>query len=386
MLGFFTTMTNDFPANLAMYDQIMAINFVRQEIGNFGGDPDKITLFGNSAGGSDVSAHTYSPLSQNLFHQAIMESGVAQMMIATDNSMSFNQAKTLCNYTKKMWNSKNFAALKQCLQSMDYQRFLALENFNVDWNMVVGDDFLPDYPENLWKKRKNIPVIIGTTKDEYAYDEMINLSSGDTKISGYDKAYFKNLLNIDFEYTDPELSQIANYLEKVYNDNKTISDTDHVGWFRTIANALTGALYTANARTEAKYYLQNNNPNVYLYEFAYFTKIGQVYDFGNAYKPVEHAKELYFIWMQDWEWPDDVDNGIVTPQDYAVADLMGATWTNFAKFGAPFVNQSWTPSKQATFDYFVINPKPEMKQNYRQFDDYVWNYVIPGYLNGDVSL
>lgn len=36
--------------------------------------------------------------------------------------------------------------------------------------MVVGDDFLPDYPENLWKKRKNIPVIIGTTKDEYAYD------------------------------------------------------------------------------------------------------------------------------------------------------------------------------------------------------------------------
>uniref|UniRef100_A0A914CRD0 Uncharacterized protein n=1 Tax=Acrobeloides nanus TaxID=290746 RepID=A0A914CRD0_9BILA len=42
---------------------------------------------------------------------------------------------------------------------------------------------------------------------------------------------------------------------------------------------------------------------------------------------VKHAKELYFIWMQDWEWPDDVDNGIVTPQDYAVADLMGATWT-----------------------------------------------------------
>ena len=76
----------------------------------------------------------------------------------------------------------------------------------------------------------------GSIKHRWNFIEMINLSSGDTKISGYDKAFFKNLLNIDFEYTDPELSQIANYLEKVYNDNKTVSDADHVGWFRTVAN------------------------------------------------------------------------------------------------------------------------------------------------------
>ena len=86
---------------------------------------------------------------------------------------------------------------------------------------------------------------------------MINLSSGDTKISDYDKAFFKNLLNTDFEYTDPELSQIANYLEKVYNDNKTVSDTDHVGWFRTIANVRLFGLFIKTRRF-SKIILFNN--------------------------------------------------------------------------------------------------------------------------------
>ena len=75
LLGFFTTGTSDFPPNLGMLDQVEAMRFVRDEISNFGGDPSKITIFGQSAGAGSVSAHTYSPLSRGLFQQAIMESG-----------------------------------------------------------------------------------------------------------------------------------------------------------------------------------------------------------------------------------------------------------------------------------------------------------------------
>uniref|UniRef100_A0A914XKG6 Carboxylic ester hydrolase n=1 Tax=Plectus sambesii TaxID=2011161 RepID=A0A914XKG6_9BILA len=79
LLGFFTTGTSDFPANLGMLDQVMALQWVKQEISAFGGDPSQVTIFGESAGGASVSAHTYSPLSKGLFQKAIMQSGVTLM-------------------------------------------------------------------------------------------------------------------------------------------------------------------------------------------------------------------------------------------------------------------------------------------------------------------
>jgi carboxylesterase type B len=75
LLGFFSTGTSTFPGNYGMLDQVEAMKFVQEEISNFGGDPNKITIFGESAGGGSVSAHTYSPLSRGLFQQMIAESG-----------------------------------------------------------------------------------------------------------------------------------------------------------------------------------------------------------------------------------------------------------------------------------------------------------------------
>jgi carboxylesterase type B len=66
ILGFFTTNTNDFPANLGMLDQIQALKWVQQEIVAFSGDPTQVTIFGASAGAVSVSAHTYSPLSKGM--------------------------------------------------------------------------------------------------------------------------------------------------------------------------------------------------------------------------------------------------------------------------------------------------------------------------------
>jgi carboxylesterase type B len=64
ILGFFTTNTPDFPANLGMLDQVLALQWVKLEIAAFGGDATQVTLFGASAGAASVSAHTYSPLSK----------------------------------------------------------------------------------------------------------------------------------------------------------------------------------------------------------------------------------------------------------------------------------------------------------------------------------
>ncbi|CAG2164388.1 unnamed protein product [Oppiella nova] len=63
------------PGNLGLYDQLLALKWVRENIDKFGGDPNQIALFGESAGSWSVSGHVLSPLSRGLFKRAILESG-----------------------------------------------------------------------------------------------------------------------------------------------------------------------------------------------------------------------------------------------------------------------------------------------------------------------
>lgn len=65
------------PGNNGLKDQNIALKWVQENISKFGGDPGKVTIFGNSAGGSSVSFHMLSPQSAGLFHAAIMQSGSA---------------------------------------------------------------------------------------------------------------------------------------------------------------------------------------------------------------------------------------------------------------------------------------------------------------------
>lgn len=63
------------PANLGLYDQVAALRWIRQYISCFGGDPERVTLMGESAGAMSVGFHLLSPLSRHLFARTIMQSG-----------------------------------------------------------------------------------------------------------------------------------------------------------------------------------------------------------------------------------------------------------------------------------------------------------------------
>ena len=74
--GFLSTRDSNSPGNYGMLDQVLALKWVNENIKNFGGDPNKVTIFGFSAGGASVGLHLLSPLSKGFFHGAISESGV----------------------------------------------------------------------------------------------------------------------------------------------------------------------------------------------------------------------------------------------------------------------------------------------------------------------
>lgn len=63
------------PGNAGLKDMVLALRWVRDNIHNFSGDPNNITIFGNSAGSASVHYLINSPLAKGLFHKAIMQSG-----------------------------------------------------------------------------------------------------------------------------------------------------------------------------------------------------------------------------------------------------------------------------------------------------------------------
>ncbi|XP_040266488.1 carboxylesterase 5A-like isoform X2 [Bufo bufo] len=85
LLGFMSTGDDKAPGNYGFLDQVQALRWVQENIADFGGDPNSVTIFGESAGGLSVSALVVSPLAKGLFHRAIAESGVAIMpgLVAT---------------------------------------------------------------------------------------------------------------------------------------------------------------------------------------------------------------------------------------------------------------------------------------------------------------
>lgn len=124
VLGFFTSQTTEFPGNMGMLDQVQALRWVQAEIRNFGGDPDQVTIMGQSAGSSSVSLLTYSPLAKGLFKQAIMESGTAYAQWAFNGVRGFYDdtsgklaVKVNCTTEEEWQSGQSYQKIVQCLKN-----------------------------------------------------------------------------------------------------------------------------------------------------------------------------------------------------------------------------------------------------------------------------
>lgn len=93
VFGFLSTGDEVAPGNFGLKDQVMALRWVKHNIAYFGGNPDLVTIFGQSAGGASVHMHMISPMSDGLFSRAIVMSGnaIAPWNIPTEDPLSLAQ-------------------------------------------------------------------------------------------------------------------------------------------------------------------------------------------------------------------------------------------------------------------------------------------------------
>lgn len=166
------------PGNQGLLDQTLALKWIYNNIQYFGGDSSKITIFGESAGSVSVSLHLLSPLSSNLFNNAIMQSGTALAdwsMLDSVEAIKRNKeilSSLGCNQTRtdELIECARRVDSHTAIEKSDEHFFTKAIHGVAQFTFlpVVDNYFLEDEPINLLNrgKFKKCPVLLGANKDE----------------------------------------------------------------------------------------------------------------------------------------------------------------------------------------------------------------------------
>ena len=176
VLGFLYLGNEDAPGNMAMYDQILAIEWIKNNIQSFGGDPNSLTLFGNSAGAESISSHLLSPISRHLVRRAILQSGTINapwgFITAEKSKKSANSFINRVGCGPSLVNNTTINIMK-CLRTIEIEKLLVaqLELFGYGEDSAIptiDGVFLPADPKSMidgsWFS--DVEILIGTTEDE----------------------------------------------------------------------------------------------------------------------------------------------------------------------------------------------------------------------------
>jgi para-nitrobenzyl esterase len=296
--------------NYGLLDELAAIQWVRRNIARFGGDPDNVTIFGESAGSFAVSAQMASPLAKGLFAHAIGESGAA-FASKTLNFPPLEQfAKQNEDYLHSVLSDGSLAALRAASSA----EILKLATQKAPGKPRFGPDidgyFLPENIPAIYAagKQAHVPLIAGWNQDEGTSSVVKAPEKG--KMEGLRETAVK------------EFGPRAEDFLKVYQAN---DDAEAL----RVAEDFAGdnfLVYSTWAWLEAQ--VKTGGSPVYRYLFALPSP-------GDPFHPVSagafHSDEIEYVFGN----LDSRKGAAFRPEDYKLSELMQTFWTNFARTGDP---------------------------------------------------
>ena len=165
--GFLSLGSEGAHGNNGLLDQNLALQWVQQNIGNFRGDPDMVTIFGESAGSLSVALQVVSPMSRGLFQRAIMESGV--VLGPTWHFIPPEEASSSGTGMAANLGCTSIEDYLECLQSKDVTEILEGGVDGSRWMPTIDLAFLPERPIDILEKGEfdhSIEVILGSNAAE----------------------------------------------------------------------------------------------------------------------------------------------------------------------------------------------------------------------------
>ncbi|XP_023322609.1 acetylcholinesterase [Eurytemora carolleeae] len=347
-LAFLFFDTEDVPGNAGMFDQLMALQWVKDNIKRFGGNPNNITLMGESAGACSVALHLLSPLSRNLFSQAIMQSASATNPWGViTKEESFIRGLRLAELMNCPHDKANIRQTIDCLRTANATDMVYKEWGGITLGLTIGiftpiidGSFLDEKPAVSMKNGnfKKCNILTGTNQDEGMFFIFYHLPDM------FKKEEDVFISREDFKRAITELNIYANPQQK-----KAI-EFEYTNWMnpqdpiknRMEVDRFTGDWqFTCPVIEFAHRYAETGN-NVYMY---YFTQKSSVSKWP-AWSGALHADEIHFLFGQ----PLNKTYGY-KDSEVKLSKKMMTYWANFAKTGNP----SLSADNRWTDDYWPMH-------------------------------
>ncbi|CAO2652541.1 Nn.00g008240.m01.CDS01 [Neocucurbitaria sp. VM-36] len=365
-------------ANLGLQDQRMALRWIQDNIANFGGDPTKVTIQGESAGGSSVGYHllAYGGRDDGLFSGAIAQSRgpslLMPMQSADQQQSRFEAIATAANCSTSL-DSLN------CLRSTSSE--LLNEIFNrFGWNPVVDGELIPDTNSKMLNRGAfvKVPLLIGANTNEGTV-----MVPGFSRINANDTEDFYNAVrytNLGVQISNGTLRR----LDELYTDAASKKSDSGLGTvlsnpgypygtqYAKTSLYLGDYLFTAPRRITSQAWAKSGVAS-YSYRFG-VTPAGQSAETIGA----THFAEVAFVFGnvngQGYDTnPFAVASWRKRYQYKRVSELMSRMWLSFANTGSPnYHGVSWCRTKWPL--YGIEEPENMVFQAgsgcHRERDDY----------------
>jgi para-nitrobenzyl esterase len=306
-------------ANLSVLDMKAALEWVKTNIENFGGDPNNVTIFGQSGGGAKVNTLMAMPSASGLFHKAVNQSGsfrTAMLDKETTQAIAAEVIKELSISPENIDEIQNvpfeklsMAGNKALKTISDQQKKQGkpVIGFGLGWGPSIDGEVLPYqlFSNEAFELSKEIPLLLGTTKNEFTV-----FFGNVPPTSTYEQTYAA----IKRTYGDKADAYVA-AVKKAYPDIKKPSEMLDIDMmFRP------GAVTQANGKSAL------GAANTYMYMFDWQSPI-----MDGKYKAV-HCMEIPFV-FDNIARCEEMTGGF--PDAYALASKVSQAWINFAKNGDP---------------------------------------------------
>ncbi|CAL4157831.1 unnamed protein product [Meganyctiphanes norvegica] len=378
IFGFLSTEDEVISGNQGFKDQVLALQWVHDNIHYFNGDPNRVTIYGESAGSSSVHFHVMSPYSAGLFQGAIMESGTAISPWALGRDFKRIATETAEKFECPTSTSEEMLI---CLQGVEHHHLCSIDNQVWIWNLQpfyfaprIDGDYIPDHPVRLIKSGEynHVPVIMGVNRNEGALEsgEMFLIPRSIEDLMNNFTEYGPISLML---YEDEEPLDTTNKVYDFYLGGHDITEEK----FYSLTDMFTHLLFAMPLDFTVQ--MMASQDPVYMYEFHHRGKNGYMTllkDLGlnitEGQDCVSHGDDLLYVFDLLWE----VGDHLTESDDLAVQEHFTTLWTNFAKTGNPTPDDSlsytWPVTDAINRQHLRILPEPILKMDQREVFRAFW--------------
>ncbi|XP_017149738.1 esterase B1 [Drosophila miranda] len=376
-LGFLSLPEEGIHGNMGLKDQRMALQWLQENIASFNGDPNNVTLFGESAGGASVHLHTYSRHANKLFHKAIMQSGTGNMEWAFQPNAVF-KTRRLAELLGGGDFGSNTKALLEFLQSEKVKPIGILANtmkvLTADerrrhlpfvFKPVVEeasspDSFIDQNILDLMHKKDHVgkmPMIMGYNSAE----GLAMIVRAKTKLEDYEQDLARTVpRNLVPDPQAPEAQEAAADIRNFYFDGQALtkkhlnSMVDLFSDYHFSMDLQITAEIHANCQTQSPLYF-------YRLDYVGGRNLYKTIFQNENLRGVAHADDICYLFQMAG------DDSPMQKEDALVSERICQMWANFARHGKP--SDSWKPVQKALpgqpmqLDCLLIDRECKMQKN-----------------------